>query len=128
MTDKVEFAALPGLISPRGHYSHATRGAGLVFISGQLPVRPDGEVLHGAAFEDQAKQVLANLSAVLEGTGSSLDSLLSVRVYIGNIDHWPTFNAIYADWVGGARPARTVVPVSTLHYGCAIEVEAVALA
>lgn len=117
-----------GMALPRGHYSHATSGAGLVFVSGQLPVSPDGTVLSDAPFEAQAMQVLANVAASLVGAGSSVDRLLHVRVYILDIEQWPQFNQLYAEWTGGARPARAVVPVPALHYGCALEVEAVALA
>lgn len=117
-----------GMLAPRGHYSHATRGAGLVFISGQLPVAPDGTVLHDAPFEVQAQQVLANVAVALRGADSSIGQLLQVRVYITDMAQWPAFNAIYAQWAGPARPARAVVPVPVLHYGCALEVEATALA
>ena len=116
-----------GMAESRGHYSHATSGAGLVFISGQLPVAQDGTVLHDATFEVQAQQVLANVAAALQGAGSSIGQLLQVRVYITDMALWPAFNAIYAQWAGTARPARAVVPVPTLHYGCALEVEATAL-
>ena len=129
MTDPVQtFTAPEGMATPRGHYSHATRGAGLVFVSGQLPVAPDGTVLGDAPFDVQARQVLANVSAALKGAGSSVDSLLQVRVYITDIALWPAFNEIYAQWAGNSRPARAVVPVPTLHFGCSVEVEAVALA
>lgn len=116
-----------GMATPRGHYSHATRGAGLVFISGQLPVAQDGTVLHDAPFEVQAQQVLANVEAALKGANSSIGQLLQVRVYITDMALWPAFNGIYAQWAGAARPARAVVPVPVLHYGCALEVEATAL-
>ena len=114
--------------APRGHYSHALSGAGLVFVSGQLPVRADGQLLAEASFEEQARQVLANVGAALRSAGSSVDKLLQVRVYVTDIAHWPAFNAIYADWCGAARPARAVVPVPQLHYGFLVEVEATALA
>lgn len=117
-----------GMAPPRGHYSHATRGAGLVFVSGQLPVAQDGQVLHDAAFDVQCRQVLANVAAALLGAGSSIQQLLQVRVYITDIALWPQFNEMYAQWAGDAKPARAVVPVPMLHYGCLLEVEATALA
>jgi enamine deaminase RidA (YjgF/YER057c/UK114 family) len=121
-------AATPGLASPRGHYSHAAVGAGLVFVAGQLPVNEEGAVLADQPFEAQARQVLANVAAALGGAGSSIDRLLQVRVYITDIALWPAFNTLYAEWAGSARPARAVVPVPALHYGCLLEVEATALA
>jgi len=115
------------MAEPRGHYSHAVMGGGFVFVSGQLPIAPDGTRLNEAPFEQQARQVLENVANALEGAGSSVGRLTQVRVYVTDIAAWPAFNAIYAEWAGEARPARCVVPVPALHYGFQIEVEAVAL-
>ncbi len=116
------------LAKPGGHYSHAMRAGGFVFVSGQLPVAADGHKLNGEPFEAQARQVLANVAAALRGAGSSIAQLVQVRVYVTDIEDWPEFNAIYAQWAGSSRPARAVVPVPQLHYGFRIEVEATALA
>lgn len=113
---------------PGGHYSHAVVANGMVYVSGQLPVTPAGVKLVDASFEDQARQVLANVKAILEACGSSVDDLVQVRVYVDGIDHWPAFNALHAEWAGDAMPARAVVPVPALHHGFKVEVEAVALA
>jgi 2-iminobutanoate/2-iminopropanoate deaminase len=126
---EIVIAPVPSdLAAPRGHYSHAVTGAGLVFVSGQLPVDANGQLLADAPFEVQARQVLQNVGAALRSAGSSVDRLLQVRVYVTDIAHWPAFNAIYAEWCGQARPARAVVPVPQLHYGFLVEVEATALA
>lgn len=126
---EIVIAPLPSdLAAPRGHYSHAVTGAGLVFVAGQLPVDAEGQLLADAPFEVQARQVLQNVGAALRSAGSSVDRLLQVRVYVTDIAHWPAFNAIYAEWCGQARPARAVVPVPQLHYGFLVEVEATALA
>jgi 2-iminobutanoate/2-iminopropanoate deaminase len=116
------------MAAPGGHYSHAVTGGGLVFVSGQLPIAPDGTKLNEASFAEQAQQVLDNVAQALAGAGSSVEKILQVRVYVTDIASWPEFNAIYATWAGAARPARAVVPVPQLHYGFKIEVEAVALA
>jgi 2-iminobutanoate/2-iminopropanoate deaminase len=127
--NSIEIAPLPDdLPRPGGHYSHAVRAGGLVFVAGQLPVAPDGRKLNGEPFEAQARQVLANVAAALRSAGSSIDRLVQVRVYVTEIEDWPAFDAIYAAWAGSARPARAVVPVPRLHYGFRIEVEATALA
>ena len=116
-----------GMAAPGGHYSHAVKANGFVFVSGQLPIAPDGRKLADAPFEDQARQVLANMAQALAGAGSSIGRLVQVRVYVTDIASWPAFNALYAEWAGSARPARCVVPVPQLHYGFKIEVEAVAV-
>ncbi|HEV3423698.1 MAG TPA: RidA family protein [Paraburkholderia sp.] len=116
-----------GLATPGGHYSHVVSANGWVFVSGQLPIDAQGRKLTDASFETQAEQVLANLKAALEGAGSSIGQLVQVRVYIVDVEHWASFNQIYARWAGDARPARAVVPVSALHFGLKIEVEATAM-
>jgi|SRR5581483_133294 reactive intermediate/imine deaminase len=118
----------PTMAAPGGHYSHAVKAGGFVFVSGQLPIAPDGRKLDQAPFEQQAQQALDNVAAALSGAGSSVDKLTQVRVYVTDIADWPAFNALYAKWAGTSRPARCVVPVPALHYGFRIEVEAVALA
>ncbi|NEG64663.1 RidA family protein (plasmid) [Pantoea agglomerans] len=113
---------------PAGHYSHSTTAGGLVWISGQLPVTKSGERLAAAPFEDQARQVLSNLDACLLGAGVNRSKLVNVRIYITDMNEWPVFNKVYAEWIGEHRPARAVAGVAELHYGAAVEVEAVALA
>ena len=117
----------PGVSSPGGHYSHAVVANGMVYVSGQLPVSATGEKLVDASFDDQVRQVLANVQAILEGCGSGIQHLVQVRVYVDGIENWPAFNAVYAAWAGAARPARAVVPVPGLHDGFKVEVEAVAV-
>ena len=117
-----------GVSKPGGHYSHAVVANGMVYISGQLPVTAAGEKLVDASFDEQARQVLANVQAILEGCGSRIADLVQVRVYVDGIENWPAFNAVYAAWAGDSKPARAVVPVPGLHYGFKVEVEAIALA
>jgi len=128
MAADIVLAHSTSMAAPGGHYSHAVAANGLVFVSGQLPIAPDGRKLADAPFEEQALQVLDNVAAALASAGSGVQRLVQVRVYVTDIETWPAFNAIYAAWAGPARPARAVVPVPALHYGFKIEVEAVALA
>ena len=116
------------MAAPGGHYSHVVAAGGFVFVSGQLPIAPDGRKLNEAPFEQQARQVLDNVASALTAAGSAVGRLVQVRVYVTDIGSWPTFNKLYAEWAGSARPARCVVPVPQLHYGFKVEVEAVALA
>jgi reactive intermediate/imine deaminase len=115
------------LAPPGGHYSHAVVANGFVFVSGQLPITPQGEKLVDAPFDQQAEQALANVQAALEAAGSSVTQLVQVRVYVDDIANWPAFNTVYARWAGQAKPARAVVPVpaGALHFGFKVEVEAV---
>lgn len=122
------FVDPPALGKPAGHYSHAVIANGFIFVSGQLPVTPEGVPLVDASFEQQAAQALANVRAVLRAAGADVDRLVNVRVYVSDIAHWPVFNEVYARWAGACRPARAVVPTGPLHHGLQVEIEAVALA
>jgi len=114
------------MAKPGGHYSHVVVHAGVAYISGQLPIGPNGPLPPTATFEDQARQVLANVSAAVTAAGSDLSKVLKCTVYVVDIADWPTFNRLYAETFGDHRPARAVVPVSPLHYGYRVEMEAVA--
>lgn len=111
---------------PGGHYSHGTVANGFVFVSGQLPITRAGEKLTQASFADQARQALANVESVLKASGSGIERLVQVRVYVDSVENWPEFDTIYAQWAGTSRPSRAVVPTGALHYGLKVEVEAVA--
>ena len=110
----------------RGHYSQAVVRAGIVYVAGQLPIVPAEPERRLATFEDEARQVLANVTAILEAAGSGADLILRSTVYIADVSHWPAFNAISAELLGSHRPARTVVPVAQLHYGYLVEMDAIA--
>jgi reactive intermediate/imine deaminase len=118
----------PSLAPPGGHYSHVSIAHGFVFVAGQLPITPDGTKLVDAPFEEQTRQVLANVRSALESAGSGIERLVQVRVYIDDIRQWPAFDAAYEKWAETARPARAVVPTRSLHFAFKVEVEAVAIA
>jgi 2-iminobutanoate/2-iminopropanoate deaminase len=112
--------------APAGHYAQAIRSGNTLYISGQLPIRADKAPLSDMEFETQARQAIANMLAILKAAGAELFDLCRVTAYIVGIDNWPRFNAVYADMLGDAKPARTVVPVPELHYGYLVEVDAIA--
>jgi reactive intermediate/imine deaminase len=112
---------------PAGHYAQAVVSGTHVFVSGQLPIRPDGLPLDDSGFEAQARQAIQNMLEVLHAAGSSPRQLLKVTAYIVGIANWPRFNAVYASMLPDARPARSVVPVPELHYGYLVEIDAIAV-
>lgn len=109
-----------------GHYAQGVRHGGLIYVSGQLPIAPDGARHCAAAFEQQARLAIQNMLAVVEAAGGSPATVLKVTVYLVGIENWPRFNAIYAEMMGNVRPARSIVPVPELHYGCLVEIDAIA--
>jgi reactive intermediate/imine deaminase len=111
---------------PFGHYSQAVEHNGLIYVSGQLPALADGTHDATASFEVQAARVLSSLDAILKGAGSATKDLLKVTAYIVGAKNWAAFNQVYAQHLGDARPARSVVPVPELHHGYLIEIDAIA--
>ena len=111
---------------PAGHYSAGVRHGGLVYVSGQLGVRPDGSHTADQPFEEQVRTALGNVLRVLAAAGLGPEDAIKVTAYIVGVENWPLFNAIYAEVMGAAMPARAVVPVPELHYGYLIEIDAIA--
>ncbi len=110
---------------PGGHYAQAIGHAGLLYVSGQLPVRADGRHQPEQPFEEQARRALGNLLAILDEAGSRPEDLLKVTVYLVGVEHWPAFDQLYRQLIGSHRPARAVVPVAGLHHGYLVEIDAI---
>ena len=113
--------------APAGHYTQAIVSRGHIFISGQLPIRPDRRPLAEDGFEAQARQAIENMLAILSAAGSTPEHLVKVTAYIVGIANWGRFNAVYASMLPDARPARSVVPVPELHHGYLVEIDAIAV-
>jgi len=113
--------------APVGPYSQAIRLAELVFVSGQIPLDPEtGEIAPGE-IEDETRQVLANLKAVLEASGSELSRVVKATVYLTDISLFPRINAVYAEaFDSDPAPARATVEVSALPLGAHVEIDAIA--
>ena len=109
-------------------YSQAIRAGGLVFVSGQLALRPGSPELVGDEIAAQTEQVFTNLSAILEAAGSSLDRVVKTTVYVTNLDDFQGMNEVYRRYVGELPPARATIEVSALPSGALVEIDAIALA
>jgi 2-iminobutanoate/2-iminopropanoate deaminase len=109
-------------------YSQAIRAGGLVFVSGQLALRPGSHELVGDEISEQTEQVFANLRAILEEAGSGLDRLVKTTVYLTSLVDFQGMNDVYRQHVGDVPPARATVEVSGLPSGALVEIEAIALA
>jgi len=121
---RTERAPAPFLGAP---YSQAIKAAGLVFVSGQLGLDPSHAEIRGTTIQEQTEQVLANLAAILEASGSGLDRLVKTTVYLQNLDDFAGMNEVYARHVGDRPPARATVEVARLPSGALVEIEAIAL-
>ena len=106
-------------------YSQAIRVGDLVFVSGQLALRPGDKELSGGTIQEQTEQVLQNLKAILEEAGSGLDKLVKTTVFLTALGDFQGMNEVYAKHVGEQPPARATIEVSALPSGALVEIEAV---
>ena len=111
----------------KGHYSPGMLHNGTLYISGQISLNPETRK-KPEEFEDEVKQALNNMELVLRTAGLTKEHVLMVRAFIPSIDLWDAFNTAYANWFGEHKPARTVIPCRELHYGCRVEIDAIAAA
>ena len=107
-------------------YSQAIRVGDLVFVSGQLALRPGDKEIQGGTIQEQTEQVFANLAAILHAAGSSLDRLVKTTVFLVNLGDFQGMNEVYAQHVGDRPPARATVEISALPSGALVEIEAIA--
>ena len=112
--------------TPAGHYSQAVIHNDVVYVAGQLPIDSDGNKLIDASLADQTVQALLNVSTILAEAGSSLNKVLSMTIYITDIENWSEVNKVYTLMLGNHKPARAIVPIKELHYDLQIEIQAIA--
>lgn len=116
--------AAPAAIGP---YSQAIRAQGeFVFLSGQIPLRPTGEMVRGRV-ADQTRQVLDNLAAVLAAEGLSLKNVVKTTIYLSSMDHFAKVNEAYESYFPEDPPARATVAVAGLPKAVDVEIEAIAV-
>ena len=108
-------------------YSQAIKANGFVFVSGQLALEPGHTEMVGDSIAEQTEQVFANLRAILEAAGTSLDRLVKTTVFLQNLDDFQGMNEVYARHLGDTPPARYTFEVARLPSGALVEIEAVAL-
>lgn len=119
----VETKKAPAAIGP---YSQAVQAGPWLFVSGQIPLVPEtGQMVEGH-FEDQARQVLRNVAEILSAAGYAMSDVVAVDVFLTDLGHFQTFNALYEEAFEGHKPARAVVQVSALPRGAPIEMKCVA--
>lgn len=115
----------PTLQVPKGHYSPAIVHAGVVYVSGQLPIYPDGSIETGE-IEEQLRLCMKNMEIILLEAGSALDKILKVNIYLADISQWSRVNAAYSAIMGDHKPSRAIIPCPELHYGCELEIDCIA--
>lgn len=112
-----------------GPYSQAVRvtGGDLLFVSGQIPLNPATGQIEATDVEGQTKQVMANLSAILNASGTTFKSVVKTTIYLQDMNDFQAVNAIYATHFPTEPPARATVQVARLPRDVKVEIEAIAV-
>jgi 2-iminobutanoate/2-iminopropanoate deaminase len=111
-----------------GPYSQANKAGGFLFTAGQIPLDPATMKVVEGDITAQSERVMQNLAAVLAAGGASFASVVKTTCFLANLDDFAAFNAVYANYFGEAKPARSTVQVAKLPLGVLVEVECIAIA
>ena len=111
-----------------GPYSQAVKTGDMVFCSGQIPIDPaTGEFVSGDVAE-QTRQVLKNLSAVLEAAGTDLNNVVKTTVFLADMNDFTAMNEVYAEFFSENKPARATVQAARLPRDARVEIDCIAVA
>lgn len=109
-----------------GPYSQAVLVGNMVFTSGQIPLKPDGQLVEGD-IRVQTKQVLENVKAILNASGCDLSDVVKTTVFIKDMNDFQAVNEVYETYFNTSRPARSTVEVARLPKDVKVEIECIAL-
>ena len=122
----IERITPPGAVSPRGPYSHAVRAGNFIFVSGQGPIDPATDKLSYGTIEHETRLVLNNVKRIVEGCGATMKDVVKCNVYLRNGTDFAAMNAVYAEFFGEAKPARTTVETKFADARMLVEIECIA--
>ena len=100
---------IPDAPPPKGPYSPAVRAGSFIYVSGQVPRDPITGALVGDDVATQTRQTLSNVQRLLEQAGAGMKDVISVTVYLENVDDWATMNSVYTTFFTAPYPSRTAV-------------------
>ncbi|MBK9247255.1 MAG: RidA family protein [Ignavibacteria bacterium] len=113
--------------APIGPYSQGIKASGdLLFLSGQIALLPDGTLLDGDV-QTQTRQVITNISALLTSAGCTANNVVKTTVFLKDMNDFAAMNAVYAEFFGESKPARSTVEVSRLPKDVIVEIEVIAV-
>lgn len=111
---------------PHGPKSQAIKAGNMLFISGQLGINLNGEIV-SADVADQASQAMQNVKAILESAGLTCDHIVRIDIFITHIRYFPVVNTIYQSYFKDPLPSKTAVVVKDLYKGAKVEITAIAV-
>ena len=116
----------PNAARPPASYSQAVKAAGLVFVSGTAPHDPASGQIVGTTIQEQTRQCLTNIKAILEAAGSSLDKVVSVTIVLADEDDFPGMNEEWLRWFPANPPARQGAKLPAKIPGLKVSIAAIA--
>lgn len=122
----MEYCASDDAPKAIGPYSQAVKQGGMIYTSGQIPLDPATGKLVEGDFEAMARRVFDNLAAVLAAAGAEFRHVLKTTVYLKDLSDFQKLNAVYAEYFGEHKPARSTVGVAQLPLGAAVEIDLIA--
>jgi 2-iminobutanoate/2-iminopropanoate deaminase len=123
MRQAISTPEAPAAIGP---YSQAVKAGNLLFVSGQIPLDPTTGALVEGSIEPQTRQVFRNIEAILKAAGATFDHVVSVSVFLADMNDFARMNAIYAEYFSTPAPARATVQVARLPKDCLVEIQVTA--
>ena len=115
-----------GVPVPRGPYSPAVRAGGFLFVAGQGPVDPATDAMAYGTIEEETRLVLSNIQRILEGCGASMKDVVKCSVFLKHAEDFGRMNAIYAEFFGNDKPARTTVACAFADPKMLVEIDCIA--
>lgn len=127
MTTKKRIISTKNAPAAIGPYSQAVQIGDFIFLSGQIPLTAEGELLSGS-MEEQAHQVLKNMKAILAEAGLGFEHVIKTTVFIADMNEFNQLNQVYEQYFGEHRPARSCVEVARLPKDVKVEIESIVFA
>ncbi len=112
--------------APIGPYSQGVKVGSMYFFSGVIPLSADGQSIIGSEIVEQTQQVIANCTALLSACGLTAHNVVKTTVFLQNMNDFAAMNAVYAEFFGDSKPARSTVEVSRLPKDVLVEIEMIA--
>jgi 2-iminobutanoate/2-iminopropanoate deaminase len=116
----------PGAPAAQGPYSHAVKAGGFIYVSGQACLDPKTNKFATGTVEEETRRTIENIQAILEAAGASLADVIKCSVFLSDIRDFAEMNAVYNEYFGAAKPARTTVQAILPGKSIKVEIDCVA--
>ena len=122
----IERFNFPDAVSPRGPYSHCVRAGDFLFVSGQVPIDPATNEFSYGDITHETRLVLNNVKKILEAAGASMNDVVKCSVFLRDGGDFAAMNAVYAEYFGANKPARSTVEVKFANPEMKVEIDCIA--